>query len=48
VAIARNMSVDQTNWGMLFSSASIAVAVALLPFLFLQRYYVSVIKGSHA
>lgn len=46
VAIARNMSVDQTNWGMLFSSASIAVAVALLPFLFLQRYYVNVIRGN--
>jgi ABC-type glycerol-3-phosphate transport system permease component len=46
VAIARNMSVDQTNWGMLFSSTSIAVAVALVPFLFLQRYFVRVVGGS--
>ncbi|MYZ48455.1 carbohydrate ABC transporter permease [Propylenella binzhouense] len=43
VAVARNMSVDQTNWGVLFSSASIAVAVALVPFLLLQRYYVRVV-----
>jgi ABC-type glycerol-3-phosphate transport system permease component len=48
VAIARNMSVDQTNWGMLFSSCSIALAVALLPFLFLQRFYVSVIRSNHS
>lgn len=46
VAIARNMSIDQTNWGMLFSSTSIAVAVALVPFLFLQRYFVRVVGAS--
>lgn len=48
VAIARNMSVDQTNWGMLFSSTSIAVAIALVPFLLLQRYFVRVVGASKA
>ena len=42
VAIARNMTLEQANWGALFASASSAVLVALVPFLFLQRYYIRV------
>lgn len=40
VAIARNMTLEQANWGALFASASSAVLVAALPFFILQRYYV--------
>jgi ABC-type glycerol-3-phosphate transport system permease component len=43
VAIARNMTLEQSNWGALFASASTAILVALVPFLFLQRYYVRVV-----
>lgn len=43
VAIARNMTTEQSNWGALFASASTAILVALLPFLFLQRYYIRVV-----
>jgi ABC-type glycerol-3-phosphate transport system permease component len=43
VAIARNMTLEQANWGALFASASAAVLVALVPFLFLQRYYIRVV-----
>jgi ABC-type glycerol-3-phosphate transport system permease component len=47
VAIARNMTLEQANWGALFASASTAVLVAALPFFFLQRYYVrTVVAGS--
>lgn len=40
VAIARNMTLEQANWGALFASASSAVLVAAIPFALLQRYYV--------
>ena len=40
VAIARNMTLEQANWGALFASASTAVLVAAVPFSFLQRFYV--------
>lgn len=40
VAIARNMTMEQANWGALFASASTAVLVAAVPFCLLQRYYV--------
>jgi ABC-type glycerol-3-phosphate transport system permease component len=43
VAIARNMTLEQANWGALFASASAAVLVALVPFLILQRYYIRVV-----
>jgi ABC-type glycerol-3-phosphate transport system permease component len=43
VAIARNMTLEQANWGALFASASAAVMVALVPFLALQRYYIRVV-----
>ena len=43
VAIARNMTLEQANWGALFASASAAVLVALVPFLLLQRYYIRVV-----
>lgn len=46
VAIARNMTLEQANWGALFASASTAVLVAAVPFFFLQRYYVrTVVSG---
>ena len=43
VAITRNMTLEQANWGALFASASAAVLVAMAPFLFLQRYYKRVV-----
>ncbi len=43
VAIARNMTLEQANWGALFASASSAVLIAMVPFLFLQRYYIRVV-----
>ena len=43
VAIARNMTFEQSNWGALFASASSAVLVAMVPFLFLKRYYIRVV-----
>jgi len=43
VAIARNMTTEQSNWGALFASASSAVLVALVPFLLLQRHYIRVV-----
>jgi multiple sugar transport system permease protein len=43
VAIARNMTTEQSNWGALFAGASTAVLVALVPFLLLQRYYIRVV-----
>ena len=43
VAIARNMTLEQSNWGALFASASTAILIALVPFLILQRYYVRVV-----
>ena len=45
VAIARNMTLEQANWGALFASASSAVLVALIPFLLLQRYYIRVVSA---
>ena len=43
VAIARNMTLEQANWGALFASASAAVLVAAIPFFILQRSYVRVV-----
>jgi ABC-type glycerol-3-phosphate transport system permease component len=43
VAIARNMTMEQANWGAFFASASIAVLVAMVPFLLLQRHYVKTV-----
>ena len=46
VAIARNMTLEQANWGALFASASTAILVAAVPFFLLQRYYVhTVVSG---
>lgn len=44
VAIARNMTLEQANWGALFASASTAVLVAAIPFTILQRYYVRTVS----
>jgi ABC-type glycerol-3-phosphate transport system permease component len=46
VAIARNVSFEQTDWGQMFASASVAVLIAMLPFLALQRFYVRTIMQS--
>jgi ABC-type glycerol-3-phosphate transport system permease component len=43
VAIARNMTLKQANWGALFASAATAVIVAAIPFFILQRSYVQVV-----
>lgn len=43
VAIARNMTMEQANWGAFFASASIAVLVAMVPFFLLQRHYVKIV-----
>jgi len=43
VAIARNMTTEQSYWGALFAPASSAVLVALVPFLLLQRHYIRVV-----
>lgn len=43
VAIARNMTLEQANWGALFASAATAVIVAAIPFFILQRSYVRVV-----
>ena len=37
------MTLEQANWGALFAAASSAVLVAMVPFLFLQRYYIRVV-----
>ncbi len=46
VAIVRNMTLEQSNWGAMFASTSTAVLIAAVPFLFLQRYYVRTIVDS--
>lgn len=46
VAIARNANLESTNWGGLFASASVSVLVAMVPFIFLQRYYARTIMFS--
>jgi ABC-type glycerol-3-phosphate transport system permease component len=43
VAIARNMTMEQANWGAFFASASLAVLVAMIPFFWLQRHYVKIV-----
>ena len=43
VAIARNMTMEQANWGAFFASASLAVLVAMVPFFLLQRHYVKIV-----
>jgi ABC-type glycerol-3-phosphate transport system permease component len=39
VAIARNRSFEETAWGRLFSSTTIACLAAVVPFLLFQRFY---------
>ena len=46
VAIARNMTLEQANWGALFASASTAVLVAMIPFLALQRFYIRTVTAT--
>jgi ABC-type glycerol-3-phosphate transport system permease component len=46
VAIARHNSMETTDWGGMFAAASIAVGMALIPFLAFQRYYVRTIVQS--
>ncbi len=40
VAIARNVNFEQSDWGGLFASTNLAVLLAMIPFLLLQRFYV--------
>ena len=46
VAIARNMTLEQANWGAFFASASLAVLIAMVPFFWLQRHYVRIVITS--
>jgi ABC-type glycerol-3-phosphate transport system permease component len=46
VAIARNITLEQANWGALFASASTAILLALIPFLLLQRFYIRTVTAS--
>jgi ABC-type glycerol-3-phosphate transport system permease component len=46
VAIARNMEFERANFGRLFSSVTIASLVAIVPFLFLQRFYIRTIVNT--
>jgi ABC-type glycerol-3-phosphate transport system permease component len=39
VAIARNRSMEETAWGRLFASTTIACLIAMVPFLVFQRFY---------
>lgn len=39
VAIARNRSLEETAWGRLFSSTTLACLIAIVPFLVFQRFY---------
>ena len=44
VAIARNLTLEQANWGALFASASSAVLLLMVPFLFMQSQYIRVVS----
>lgn len=46
VAIARHSNLETTDWGGMFAASSIAVLMALIPFLAFQRYYVRTIVQS--
>jgi ABC-type glycerol-3-phosphate transport system permease component len=46
VAIARHNSLETTDWGGMFAASSIAVFMAIVPFLLFQRYYVRTIVQS--
>jgi ABC-type glycerol-3-phosphate transport system permease component len=46
IAITRNISFEETSWGRLFSSTTIACLVALIPFLAFQRVYLRNVASS--
>jgi ABC-type glycerol-3-phosphate transport system permease component len=46
VAIARNITLEQANWGGLFASASTAILLAMIPFLLLQRFYIRTVTAT--
>jgi ABC-type glycerol-3-phosphate transport system permease component len=46
IAITRNISFEETSWGRLFSSTTIACLVALIPFLAFQKLYLRNIASS--
>lgn len=46
VAIIRNLTMEQSDWGMMFASTSTVVLIAAIPFLLLQRYYVRTLVDS--
>jgi ABC-type glycerol-3-phosphate transport system permease component len=46
VAIARNINFEQSDWGGLFASTSLAIMLGMIPFLLLQRFYVQSVTES--
>ncbi|MEP6065639.1 MAG: carbohydrate ABC transporter permease [Paracoccaceae bacterium] len=46
VEIAKNISLEGANWGLLFSSMSIVCVIAALPFLVFQRFYIRNVASS--
>lgn len=46
VAIARNITYEETAWGQLFSSMSVAILIPLCLYMIAQRYYVRTIVNS--
>jgi len=46
IAITRNISFEETSWGRLFSSTTIACLIALIPFLAFQRAYLRNVASS--
>lgn len=46
VAIARNADFEQANWGQMFAATTMAVSVALIPFILFQRFYVRTLTQS--
>lgn len=46
VALARHTTAEQTAWGSLFGSMSIAVLVPMVLYLFAQRFYIRTISGT--
>lgn len=46
VAIARNINFEQSDWGGLFASTNLAILLAMIPFLLMQRFYVQSLVSS--
>lgn len=46
VAIGRFFSMEGNDWGAIFSAGTIATLLAVVPFLYLQKFYVRTVIGS--